>query len=213
MASEVVCASSIFPDSGFSRIRYFSLKLEDFFWKVTTSGHFFVVKMRSDFVVKNPPVFPLPLRENSRNVAMYVDAFATNSSQPLSYWIIRLAGGYAKIRHLNINHMGVSKNRGTPKSSILIGISIINHPFWGTIIFGNTHIRLQVSKSGISSASMEKIHFQKQFFQVIFQSFRGTSKRSEGIMFIPVLNVQYQLLLHEHLGKQKAFLNPSSLEM
>ncbi len=25
--------------------------------------------------------------------------------------------------------MGVSKNRGTPKSSILIGVSIINHPF------------------------------------------------------------------------------------
>ena len=27
--------------------------------------------------------------------------------------------------------MDVSENRGTPKSSILIGISIINHPFWG----------------------------------------------------------------------------------
>ena len=27
--------------------------------------------------------------------------------------------------------MGVSKNRGTPKASILIGFSIINHPFWG----------------------------------------------------------------------------------
>ena len=26
-------------------------------------------------------------------------------------------------------HMGVSENRGTSKSSILIGISIINHPF------------------------------------------------------------------------------------
>ena len=26
--------------------------------------------------------------------------------------------------------MGVSKNSGTPKSSILIGFSIINHPFW-----------------------------------------------------------------------------------
>ena len=37
-------------------------------------------------------------------------------------------------------HMGVSKNRGTPKSSILIGFSIINHPFWGTPIFGNIHI-------------------------------------------------------------------------
>ena len=35
---------------------------------------------------------------------------------------------------------GVSKNRGTPKSSILIGFSIINHPFWGTPIFGNIHI-------------------------------------------------------------------------
>ena len=36
--------------------------------------------------------------------------------------------------------MGVSKNRGTTKSSILIGISLINHPFWGSSIFGNTHI-------------------------------------------------------------------------
>ena len=36
--------------------------------------------------------------------------------------------------------MGVSENSGTPKSSILIGFSIINHPFWGTPIFGNTHI-------------------------------------------------------------------------
>ena len=34
----------------------------------------------------------------------------------------------------------MAKNKGTPKSSILIGFSIINHPFWGTIIFGNTHI-------------------------------------------------------------------------
>ena len=37
-------------------------------------------------------------------------------------------------------YMGVSKNSGTPKSSILIGFSIINHPFWGTTIFGNTYI-------------------------------------------------------------------------
>ena len=39
--------------------------------------------------------------------------------------------------------MGVSKNSGTPKSSILIGFSIIkaiNHPFWGVFpIFGNIH--------------------------------------------------------------------------
>ena len=41
---------------------------------------------------------------------------------------------------LILQHLGVSKNRGTPKSSNLISFSIINHPFWGTPIFGNTHI-------------------------------------------------------------------------
>ena len=33
------------------------------------------------------------------------------------------------------------KNNDIPKSSILIGFSIINHPFWGTLLFGNTQIK------------------------------------------------------------------------
>ena len=33
---------------------------------------------------------------------------------------------------LILDDLGVSVNGGTPKSSILIGFSIINHPFWGT---------------------------------------------------------------------------------
>ena len=37
-------------------------------------------------------------------------------------------------------YMGVSKNNGTPKSSILTGFSMINHPFWSTPIFGNSHL-------------------------------------------------------------------------
>ena len=37
-------------------------------------------------------------------------------------------------------HVDVSENSGTPKSSILIEFSIINHPFWGTPIFGNHHV-------------------------------------------------------------------------
>ena len=41
--------------------------------------------------------------------------------------------------------MGVSKNSGTPKSSILIGFSIIDHPFWGIPIFGNPQSICQVS--------------------------------------------------------------------
>ena len=39
-----------------------------------------------------------------------------------------------------VNYMDVSLNGGTPKSSILIGFSIINHPIWGTTILGNPHI-------------------------------------------------------------------------
>ena len=37
-------------------------------------------------------------------------------------------------------NMDVSKTSGTPKSSILIGFSIINHQFWDTPIFGNTYM-------------------------------------------------------------------------
>ena len=39
-----------------------------------------------------------------------------------------------------MRYMDVSENSGTPKSSILTGFSTINHPFWGTPIFGSTHI-------------------------------------------------------------------------
>ena len=51
--------------------------------------------------------------------------------------------------------MDVSENSGTPKSSILIGYSIINHPFWGTSIFGNTHIDLKLN----SDFLWQNLHF------------------------------------------------------
>ena len=44
--------------------------------------------------------------------------------------------------------MDVSENSGTPRSSILIGFSIINHPFWGTPIFGNTQMFVWVKHLG-----------------------------------------------------------------
>ena len=47
-------------------------------------------------------------------------------------------------------HMGVSENGGTPQSSIFIGFSITNHPFWGTPIFGNPHIAASGVSSGVS---------------------------------------------------------------
>ena len=66
---------------------------------------------------------------------------------PVGWWRIGISNwqlGFEKSESLGAQphvqeHMGVSKNRGTPKSSILIGFSTINHPFWGTPTFGTTH--------------------------------------------------------------------------
>ena len=55
-------------------------------------------------------------------------------------------------------YLGVSKNRGTPKSSLLIRFSIINHPFWGTRIFGNIHLVILVN---FSHGAKKKIHSSK----------------------------------------------------
>ena len=55
-------------------------------------------------------------------------------------------GGHGPWGYLGQTHMGVSKNRGTPKSSILIGFSIINHPFWGAPIFVNIHIACRITR-------------------------------------------------------------------
>jgi len=45
----------------------------------------------------------------------------------------------------------VSENNGTPKSSILIGFSIINHPFWDTPIFRNTHMDIAAASGGATA--------------------------------------------------------------
>ena len=55
-------------------------------------------------------------------------------------WIFQLDFFPTKTGISNETQLGVSENGGTPKSSNLIGISIINHPFWGTPIFGNTQL-------------------------------------------------------------------------
>ena len=55
-----------------------------------------------------------------------------NSEVPAKSWELQVSA-----------QMDVSKKSGTPKSSILIGFSIINHPFRGTPIFGNTQINGQ----------------------------------------------------------------------
>ena len=95
--------------------------------------------------------FPLP--ETNRNFAFengwqrntFIVSFWGASKGPFSGAMsVRFQGGFRILpSYIGISisdYMGVSKNSGTPKSSILIGFSIINHPFWGAPIFGNTHI-------------------------------------------------------------------------
>ncbi len=85
-----------------------------------------------------PPMIPI----STRILALFCQEIPRNLCFPL------LLGGYCPREFHGIHqkislwfcYMGVSKNRGTPKSSILIGFSILNHPFWGTIILGNTHM-------------------------------------------------------------------------
>ena len=42
--------------------------------------------------------------------------------------------------------MDVSENNGTPKSSILIGFSIIKYPFWGIPIFWKHPYKEKIQK-------------------------------------------------------------------
>ena len=57
-------------------------------------------------------------------------------------WWAKFGGYVIRWGNIVVCYMGVSKNKGTSKSWILIGFSIINHSFWGTPIFGNTHIMI-----------------------------------------------------------------------
>ena len=90
-------------------------------------------------------------------------------SSPFRTGLIFLSAGIppneiqgSKVGSLLIKHVGVNpkigvfqpKNRFffTPKSSILIGCSIVNHPFWGTPIFGNIHVEVTFTSKIVVSA-------------------------------------------------------------
>ena len=59
--------------------------------------------------------------------------------------IPRNSFGNENLTHGPCVDIGVSENSDTPKSSILIGFSTINHPFWGTLVLGNTHMDLRAT--------------------------------------------------------------------
>ena len=73
------------------------------------------------FNTKNPLIRSVPLQDRKGS-----------TNEPLRF-NMRIWPGLFHLQGL-FKDMGVSKNNDTPKSSI------INHPFWGTPIFGNTHM-------------------------------------------------------------------------
>ena len=56
--------------------------------------------------------------------------------------------------------MDVSENSGTPKSSILIGFSIKNHPFWGIYPYFWRHPYQFLKKHIISSFLPTQLHLE-----------------------------------------------------
>ena len=68
---------------------------------------------------------------------------ARNNIQKI-HWTPRGRCFFSKKTNMDAMDLGVSKNRGTPKSSILIVFSIINHPFWGSPILGNIHLEVVI---------------------------------------------------------------------
>ena len=74
---------------------------------------------------------PLQSHANACILTLYSIHLPSKSSEKKSL---------AKYTRQPMDDMDVSENSGTPKSSILIGFSIINHPFWGAPIFGNIHM-------------------------------------------------------------------------
>ena len=73
---------------------------------------------------------------------IYFDRILAISSSPVDgQETLQTNGGEDILLYIYIYiYMDVSENSGTPKTSILIGFSIINHPFWGTTILGNPRI-------------------------------------------------------------------------
>ena len=101
--------------------------------KVTTDQKFCIVDEQEPGGLRKTVVPPAPPNRPHRRKA-------ARGPNGLWHWNVGREAWLNSFKVMGVEDMGVSNNRGTPKSSILIGFSIINHPFWRTSIFGNTHM-------------------------------------------------------------------------
>ena len=89
--------------------------------------------------------------------------------------------------------LGVSKNSGKPPQFIhlLIGFSIINHPFWGTPIFGNTLLNPKnldvflLVMFFTDSTTVNHQHFSPPFREYVRSFFSKYHQTSKSKFFAP----------------------------
>ena len=83
---------------------------------------------------------------------------------------------------------------GTPKSSILIGFSIINHPFWGTPIFGNTHIVISTEYPYMEILWNDQTNLKENNFHDDGRVTRGPTGHCSSVT-LPEINSEFMSLL------------------
>ncbi len=74
----------------------------------------------------------------------------------------------SKIAFFNARHMGVSKNNGTPKSSILIGFSIIFTIHFGVPLFLETSIFPHTLKNTEAAWSSQHVNLEMAIVMGIY---------------------------------------------
>ena len=105
------------------------------------------------------------------NLRIISPTLGVKKTKTKNVWLLRLVMNPIGRNRLHFVHLGVSKNNGTPKLSILIGFSITNHPFWGTPMFGNTHLLFfllkNLSKSRVGWTAMRALLIVLRRLQVL----------------------------------------------
>ena len=97
-----------------------------------------------------------------------------------SNWNKHFKGDVSGTRYMD--HMGVSENGGTPKWSILIGFSIINHPFWVYPYFwkhpyGFSWDDFPTLRSPVTPKSWKKLDVVADPWLRVFASLGGAQKK------------------------------------
>ena len=110
-------------------------------------------------------------------------------------------------------YMGVSKNHGTPQIiHLFIGCSIINHPFWGIPVFGNTLIRHTILSLN-STAGPKDLFAHNKAPKVEITRNVGTAGLAVLCDLFRMVKWPFKWLSDLQLGDEKVTLNHLGLDV